>query len=127
MLQQTINYLDDLIAFPSVSSDSNLDLIAYVEQALKAAGARTVRTHDADGGKANVFGTIGPDVDGGVVLSGHTDVVPVAGQNWSADPFTALHRDGRIYGRGSCDMKGFIAAALDMAKQVTRRVKALPW
>jgi acetylornithine deacetylase len=126
MLQTTLGHLRELIGFPTVSSDSNLNLIAYVEATLKAAGARTVVTHDAAGAKANVFATIGPEVDGGVVLSGHTDVVPVAGQNWHTDPFQALDRDGRIYGRDSCDMKSFIAAALTMAPHYAARKLTKP-
>lgn len=116
-LDQTVRHLENLIAFPTVTTESNLALIDYVRDELEQHGARTVITHDEDGGKANVFATIGPDVDGGVVLSGHTDVVPVSGQTWDTDPFAAHIADGKIYGRGSCDMKGFIAAALAKAPQ----------
>jgi acetylornithine deacetylase len=108
--------LSDLIAFPSISSDSNLELIAYVNRRIDEIHGRTRLTLDGSGSKANLFVTLGPeDMDGGVVLSGHTDVVPVEGQDWSADPFTAIERDGRIYGRGACDMKGFIACAVALA------------
>ncbi|HEX6257622.1 MAG TPA: acetylornithine deacetylase [Euzebyales bacterium] len=107
--------LDDLVAFPTVTADSNLDLIAFATDRLEAAGARVVTTHDETGQKANVFATIGPDVDGGVVLSGHTDVVPADGSGWSTDPFAVSRRDGRLYGRGTADMKGFIACVLALA------------
>ena len=83
-------------------------------------GVKTHLTLSPAGDKANLFATVGPDLDGGVVLSGHTDVVPVAGQDWSTDPFTADEADGRIYGRGACDMKGFIACALAMRRTSPR-------
>jgi acetylornithine deacetylase len=118
VLDDTKAILADLIAFPTVSSDSNLDLIAWCAGRLEALGARCEVSRDATGAKANLFATIGPEVDGGVVLSGHTDVVPVEGQEWSNDPFEAVERDGLIYGRGSCDMKGFIACALALAPRI---------
>ncbi|HUS53672.1 MAG TPA: acetylornithine deacetylase [Thermohalobaculum sp.] len=110
--------LSDLIAFPTVSADSNLELIAFAAARLDALGAKTDMTLDPSGTKANLFATIGPDIDGGIVLSGHTDVVPVTGQDWATDPFEAVERDGLIYGRGSCDMKGFIACALALAPRM---------
>lgn len=112
---ETEAILADLIAFPTVSADSNLALIAYAAERLETAGARLEFMHDATGTKANLFATIGPDAPHGIVLSGHTDVVPVLGQNWTSDPFTMRKADGRLYGRGACDMKGFIAATLAMA------------
>ncbi|WP_210246827.1 acetylornithine deacetylase [Devosia ginsengisoli] len=116
LLTETTAILGDLIAFPSVSQDSNAALIDYLKRRLELVGAHVEVTHDADGGKANIFATIGPpDRDGGVVLSGHSDVVPVADQDWSSDPFAASLRDGRVYGRGACDMKGFIACAMAYA------------
>jgi acetylornithine deacetylase len=115
LLPQTIDLLRELVAFRSVSADSNRDLIDAVAGRLEALGARVRVTTDPAGGKANLFATLGPEREGGVVLSGHTDVVPVEGQNWSTDPFALVERDGRLYGRGSCDMKGFIAAALALA------------
>ncbi len=114
-LERAVAVLADLVAFPTVSSQSNLDAIGYLEAPLKNAGARCWRQPDATGAKANLFATIGPDAPGGVVLSGHTDVVPVAGQAWSSDPFRLAERDGRLYGRGACDMKGFVACAVAMA------------
>jgi acetylornithine deacetylase len=101
-----------LVAFPTVSRDSNLDLIDWVEAQLEGLGARCRRTWNADRSKANLFAAIGPDVPGGVVLSGHTDVVPVDGQDWHTDPFALTEQGGRLYGRGSADMKAFSAVAL---------------
>lgn len=101
-----------LIAFPTVSRDSNLSLIAWVEDYLARYGVSATRVPNADGSKASLYATIGPGVDGGVILSGHSDVVPVDGQDWSSDPWTLTERDGRLYGRGTCDMKGFVAQML---------------
>ena len=101
-----------LVAFDTTSRDSNLALIVYVEKLLADLGIASRRVSNADGTKANLLATIGPMVEGGVVLSGHTDVVPVDGQAWSSDPFTLTQRGDKLYGRGSCDMKGFIALAL---------------
>ncbi|MBN9036981.1 MAG: acetylornithine deacetylase [Rhizobiales bacterium] len=114
-LARTREILGDLIAFPTVSSASNLDLIAYAADLLGDAGASVSVNRDGTGAKANLFATLGPAGDGGIVLSGHTDVVPVEGQDWTSDPFRMIERDGRLYGRGACDMKGFIAACLAMA------------
>ncbi|WP_170760244.1 acetylornithine deacetylase [Ruegeria lacuscaerulensis] len=111
-LQRSIEILSDLIAFETVSSDSNLDMIVYLTERLQALGARCIETRDEAGAKANVFATLGPDIPGGILLSGHTDVVPVADQDWTSDPFQMVRRDSKLYGRGTCDMKGFIAAAL---------------
>ncbi|MCE8023338.1 acetylornithine deacetylase [Billgrantia aerodenitrificans] len=105
--------LERLVGFATVSRDSNLDLIAFVESYLDEHGVEHWRVESDDGRKANLLARIGPDVQGGVVLSGHTDVVPVDGQPWSTDPFTLVDKgDGKLYGRGTCDMKGFIACAL---------------
>ncbi|MFQ5954389.1 MAG: acetylornithine deacetylase [Kiloniellales bacterium] len=103
-----------LVAFDTVSSESNLALIDHVAEFLAGHGIDCRRTYDETGRKANLFATIGPERPGGVVLSGHTDVVPVAGQDWETDPFTLSQRDGRLYGRGAADMKSFIALALAM-------------
>jgi acetylornithine deacetylase len=114
-LTRTRDILGDLIAFPTVSSDGNLELITYAADLLSDAGARISINRDTTGQKANLFATLGPDGDRGIVLSGHTDVVPVDGQDWTSEPFRMDERDGRLYGRGACDMKGFIAACLAMA------------
>ncbi|HUG83233.1 MAG TPA: M20/M25/M40 family metallo-hydrolase, partial [Euzebya sp.] len=111
---EALRILTDLVAFPTVTSESNLDLIAYAAALLDRAGARLVVTHDPRQPKANVFATIGPLRDGGVVLSGHTDVVPAEG-DWTSPPFAATVRGGAVYGRGTADMKGFIACVLAMA------------
>ena len=118
LLNDTREILAELIGFPTISSDSNLALIEWCAARLEGLGARCEISRDATGAKANLFATIGPDVDGGVVLSGHTDVVPVEGQDWSSDPFVAVERDGLIFGRGSCDMKGFLACALALAPRI---------
>jgi acetylornithine deacetylase len=106
--------LQRLIAFDTVSDRSNLALVDYVEGYLRALGAPSWRAPNAAGDKAALLATLGPMVPGGAVLSGHTDVVPVEGQIWSGDPFELREIDGRLYGRGACDMKGFDAAALAM-------------
>ncbi len=110
-----VSILRDLVAFPTVSSDPNRDLIAYAATRLEDLGAR-VRVMEAEGGaKANLFATIGPEGDGGIVLSGHTDVVPADPADWASDPFALREEDGLLYARGACDMKGFIACALACA------------
>ena len=116
LAEDATEHLSRLVAFDTTSRGSNLELIAYVEAELARHGASMVRIPDADGGKANLLGLIGPQIDGGVVLSGHTDVVPVDGQPWTSDPWTLTDKgDGRLYGRGTCDMKTFIALALAAA------------
>ncbi|MCF4097249.1 acetylornithine deacetylase [Maritalea mediterranea] len=115
MLDRTEEILRQLIAFPTVSADSNLDMIHYVANLLEDVGAKIELHHDATHKKANLVATIGPDIGGGIVLSGHSDVVPVADQTWQTDPFELVEKDGRYFGRGTCDMKGFIAAALALA------------
>ncbi|MET0210881.1 MAG: M20/M25/M40 family metallo-hydrolase, partial [Burkholderiaceae bacterium] len=105
-------WLERLVAFDTTSRNSNLALIEAVETWLDGLGVPSTRVSNADGGKANLLFSIGPDVAGGVVLSGHTDVVPIDGQAWTTDPWTLTERDGRLYGRGSADMKGFVATGL---------------
>ncbi|WP_328809291.1 acetylornithine deacetylase [Roseibium aggregatum] len=104
--------LEKLISFNTVSSQSNLELISFVEDYLAGLGVASVRVPDSTGNKAALHAMIGPAVDGGIVLSAHTDVVPVEGQTWSRDPFSAWVRDGRLHGRGAADMKGFAATVL---------------
>ena len=107
--------LAKLVAFDTTSRNSNLELIGFVQDYLSAYGVASTLVHDETGQKANLWATIGPDVAGGVVLSGHTDVVPVDGQPWETDPFVLTDKgDGRLYGRGTCDMKAFSAVALAM-------------
>ena len=101
-----------LVGFPTVSRDSNLDLVDWVEAYLDDHGVRSHRVYNEAGDKAAIYAHIGPEIEGGVVLSGHTDVVPIDGQDWTSDPFTLTERDGRLFGRGTTDMKGFDALAL---------------
>lgn len=110
--QQSIDLLADLIAFDTTSVNSNLQLIHFVQEYLEQRGINSRLTYDESRKKANLWATIGPDIAGGVVLSGHTDVVPVEGQAWSSDPFTMATHDGKLFGRGTADMKGFVACAL---------------
>jgi acetylornithine deacetylase len=112
-MQQALTLLDRLIAFPTVSRDGNIDLIRYVADLLAAAGIEPRLFPQENGDRASLFATIGPDGPGGVVLSGHTDVVPVDGQAWTSDPFRLVRREDRLYGRGTADMKGFIACAVE--------------
>src|SRR6202012_5099262 len=115
-----LDLVKDLIAFDPTSRDSNLALIDYAQGLLEKSGARCRRSYDASGKKANLFATLGPDGDGGFVLSGHTDVVPVDGQDWSSDPFKPQVREEKLFGRGACDMKGFIGVALSLLPDIAR-------
>lgn len=99
MLDRTVEILDRLVSFPTISSDGNLDLIDYAKGLLEGAGARVSVTEDQAGKKANLFATIGPESNGGVILSGHTDVVPVEGQDWTRDPFRLAIEGGRAWAR----------------------------
>lgn len=109
---RTIEILSALIAHPTVSRDSNLGMIEWIQDYLDRHGVTGQLIYDSERRKANLWATVGPDTDDGVVLSGHTDVVPVDGQAWCSDPFRAEQRDARVFGRGACDMKGFIACVL---------------
>jgi acetylornithine deacetylase len=111
-LDPTLQILERLIGFDTTSRNSNLALIAWVEDFLKARGIGATRVASADGAKANLYALIGPPVAGGVVLSGHTDVVPVDGQMWTSDPWVLSARGDKLYGRGVADMKSFAAIAL---------------
>ena len=111
-LGPTLEILKTLVGFDTTSRNSNLALIDWVESYLDGHGVPHRRVPNADGTKSNLIATVGPAIEGGAVLSGHTDVVPVDGQPWDTDPFEITERDGRIYGRGTCDMKGFLALAL---------------
>ncbi len=121
-----MDLLRRLVAFDTTSAKSNLELIAFVDEFLNGHGIDAHVVPSEDGAKANLFATIGPNVPGGVVLSGHTDVVPVTGQRWTGDPFTLTERGGRLHGRGAADMKGFIAVALAMAPEFQARALAVP-
>lgn len=111
-LSETEEMLARLVAFPTVSRDSNLPLIDFVAEYLGRHGIATHRVPNAEGTKANLYAQIGPDAPGGVILSAHTDVVPVDGQPWTTDPFSLTEKDGLLYGRGTADMKGFAACML---------------
>ncbi len=112
LAERAIGILETLVGFDTTSHRSNLELIAWVEAYLARHGVTSERVPNAEGIKSNLLATIGPMVAGGIVLSGHTDVVPVDGQPWTSDPFTLTRRGDRLYGRGTCDMTGFIALAL---------------
>ncbi|HEY4191132.1 MAG TPA: acetylornithine deacetylase [Mesorhizobium sp.] len=116
----TIEILDRLLGFPTVSRDSNLDLIGFVADLLERNGIASQIIHSEDGHKANLFATVGPAGVPGVMLSGHSDVVPIDGQDWTLPPFAMTERDGKLYGRGAADMKGFIAAALVAAIKASK-------
>jgi acetylornithine deacetylase len=110
-----------LVGFATVSRDSNLELIEYVSAYLAEHGVESRLVPNAGNTKANLFATVGPNVEGGVVLSGHTDVVPVDGQPWDSEPFTVTEKDGRLYGRGTADMKSFYAIALALVPEMLGR------
>ena len=112
--------LAKLISFDTTSRLSNLELIDWVQAQLEPLGAECRRIPNAEGTKANLWVRIGPDTPGGLVLSGHTDVVPIDGQDWQTNPFELTERDGLLYGRGTSDMKGFIALCLAFAPQIAR-------
>lgn len=113
--ERVVGLLKRLVAFDTTSRNSNLELIEFADDLLKACGASCTTILSPDGRKANLFATIGPADLGGVMLSGHSDVVPVDGQRWRTDPFVLTADGGRFYGRGSCDMKGFLAVVLAAA------------
>src|SRR5690606_3714668 len=114
-MDDLLDTLARLVAIDTTSRESNLPLLDLVEERLDGLVTSTFRVPDATGEKANLVARIGPDVPGGVVLSAHTDCVPVDGQAWGSDPLTLARRDDRVVGRGAVDMKGFIACCLDAA------------
>ncbi len=119
-LAATLDMLARLVAFDTESVKSNLPLVAEVESYLRAHGVDYVKVPNAAGDKAALFATIGPKIDGGIILSGHTDCVPIAGQSWTSDPFTLRREGSRVYARGACDMKGFDALCLAMVPEFLR-------
>jgi acetylornithine deacetylase len=121
-----VEILEQLVGFDTTSRNSNLDLISWVESYLDRFGLPHERVVDSTGTKANLWSTIGPVGVRGYILSGHTDVVPVDGQRWSHDPFTAAERQGRVYGRGAADMKGFLACCLAAVPDMIERPLARP-
>jgi acetylornithine deacetylase len=123
---RSVDLLRELVAFDTTSRNSNLALVRWACAQLEAAGARIRLTHDDSGEKANVLASFGPEAPGGLLLSAHTDTVPVDGQVWTSDPFTLIERDGRLYARGTSDMKGFVACCLAAAADWGRTPLARP-
>lgn len=124
--QKTRDILASLVAFDTTSRDSNLHLVEWVEALVAPLGARVERVPNAEGTKANLWVRFGPDAPGGIILSGHTDVVPVDGQPWTSSPWELTERAGLLYGRGTCDMKGFIALCLSHADEFAARAVERP-
>lgn len=122
----SLEIIADLIGFPTVSRESNMALIAYVSERLEAHGIPYRLFKNAEGDKANLLATVGPAERPGIVLSGHSDVVPTDGQAWSRDPFRAWQADGRLYGRGACDMKGFLGLVLAALPRLASAKLAAP-
>lgn len=118
--------LERLMAFDTVSSRPNMALMTYVKGLLESAGLAVTLVPDAAGGKANLYASTGPEGAGGVMLSGHTDVVPVEGQTWTKQPFALTEADGRFYGRGAADMKGFVACAIAAMLDAAKRPLKVP-
>lgn len=118
--------LECLVGFDTTSRDSNLELIAFVEDYLAAYGVQSTRIPNDEGDKANLLASVGPSRPGGVILSGHSDVVPVDGQPWTSDPFTLVERDGKLYGRGTSDMKAFLAIALALLPEMQAKQLKVP-
>lgn len=126
MAATVAEHLARLVAFPTISASSNLDLLDYVEETARPYGATFRRFPNAAGDKANLLVTVGPEVAGGVVLSGHTDVVPTEGQAWTGDPWTLREREGWLVGRGASDMKGFLASCLAALPEIAKAPLARP-
>ena len=123
---ETIAMIERLIAFDTTSRNSNLELIEFVQNYLKDLGVESELVHNEDQSKANLYATLGPDDRGGIALSGHTDVVPVDGQRWGSDPFKLQRRDGQLFGRGTSDMKSFIAVCLALAPEYLKQASKTP-
>lgn len=120
-MTQTLDILDRLIGFNSISANSNLDIISYIDAFLRARGFEVTHVPDETGQKAGLYAVLGSASDGdGVMLSAHTDVVPVVGQDWSKDPFKLTREDDRLYGRGTTDMKGYVASVMALADRASK-------
>lgn len=122
----SLEILEKLIAFPTISRTQNLDLIDYARSLLEGVGVDCTLIRNEAGTNANLYATVGPLDRGGVMLSGHTDVVPVEGQDWTVDPFSLSERDGKLYGRGTTDMKGFVACAIHAMLRASDRELQIP-
>ncbi|MEX0807197.1 MAG: acetylornithine deacetylase [Dongiaceae bacterium] len=118
---QSLDMIRRLIGFDTTSRNSNLELIHFVQAYLDGHGVASTLVHDETGKKANLYATLGPQDRPGIALSGHTDVVPIDGQEWGTDPWNVIEKDGRLFGRGTCDMKGFVGIALAMVPQFLKR------
>lgn len=119
MANQSRDILATLVSYPTVSNSSNLDLVGWICDYLEGFKVNCFLDYNEDGSKASIFASIGPEVPGGIILSGHTDVVPVTGQKWQTDPWKLTERHGKLYGRGTCDMKGFLANVLATVPAMT--------
>jgi acetylornithine deacetylase len=127
LVTSAIDNLAKLVSFDTTSCHSNLELIDWVEAYLQPLGAILTRVPNDDGTKTNLIASFGPvDQVGGIILSGHTDVVPVDGQDWHTDPWTLTEKNGKLYGRGTCDMKGFSACALALAPAMAKAKLSVP-
>jgi acetylornithine deacetylase len=125
-MSRTLEILDNLVSFPTVSRDSNLELIDWVHTFLTSSGFDVTRIWSPDRTKAGLFAQIGPKVEGGICLSAHTDVVPIDGQTWTRPPFELTDEGDRVYGRGTTDMKGFLASALALAERIAKTELSAP-
>ena len=125
-MNTTTDLLSQLISFDTTSRNSNLALIEFIQSLLEPHGIKSELTFDADGKKANLFATLGDSNEPGLVLSGHTDVVPVDGQDWQSDPFDPVIKGDKMYGRGTCDMKGFIAICLTKVEEILNADLSIP-
>ncbi|WP_374372876.1 acetylornithine deacetylase [Dongia sp.] len=123
---ESLEMIRRLVAFDTTSRNSNLDLIAFVQDYLDGFGIKSQLMKDETGKKANLYATIGPDDRAGYALSGHTDVVPVDGQDWASDPWKVKESDGRLYGRGTTDMKGFVGVVLTAVPELAKRELTTP-
>ncbi|RNE97496.1 glutamamyl carboxypeptidase, partial [Trypanosoma conorhini] len=122
-------WLEKLVAFDTTSRNSNLELIHYCRNYLEGLGVKCTLVHNRERTKASLWATLPGDggvTDGGIIFSGHTDVVPVDGQKWDSDPFTLTERDGKLYGRGTCDMKGFVAVCMSLTPELLKMKRAKP-
>ena len=122
----SLELIDRLISIDTTSNRSNLPLIEFVRHYLAEIGVESHLTHDESGEKANLFASLGPTDRPGIILSGHTDIVPVASQNWTVDPYSVTRKDERLYGRGTADMKAYIAVSLAFAKVFRERGMQVP-
>ncbi len=123
---ESIAMIERLIAFDTTSRNSNLELIEFVQSYLNDLGVESELVYNQQRSKANLYATLGPDDTGGIALSGHTDVVPVDGQKWGSDPFKMVKRDGQLFGRGTSDMKSFIAVCLALAPEFLKGSIKIP-